>query len=360
MASIELKNIQKAYDHHKIVIDNLNLTIPDGSFTVLIGPSGCGKTTTLRLIAGLETATKGEVYIDGKLMNDVEPGQRDIAMVFQNYALYPTMTVKENIEFGLINTKVPKAERTALINEITEIVGLKEHLKKKPGQLSGGQRQRVALARAMVKKPKVFLMDEPLSNLDAKLRSQMRVELSELHKRLNTTFIYVTHDQVEAMSMATNIILMNDGKVQQEDAPKEIYGNPNNVFTAQFIGSPSMNMYEIESLTSFKPRHANASYIGFRSSAGELDDFGDSDQTTEHDLCFTTRIITRELLGSEIIYNTEAYFGKIYIKTHQQEEIPLDTEIQIRVRDKNLYYFDQNQARVHDVKRETVNQKVSD
>lgn len=348
MASIELKNIKKAYDRNKVVIEDLNLFIPDGSFTVLIGPSGCGKTTTLRLIAGLEEATAGEVYIDGKKMNEVEPGNRDIAMVFQNYALYPTMTVKENIEFGLINNKVEKGEREELIEEITSIVGLSDHLNKKPAQLSGGQRQRVALARAMVKKPKVFLMDEPLSNLDAKLRSQMRVELSELHKRLKTTFVYVTHDQVEAMSVATNIILMNDGDIQQEDSPKEIYGNPNNVFTAQFIGSPSMNMYPISAINNFKPLHKNAKYVGFRASAGELDEFIDTEDQTDYDLCFSTRIITRELLGSEIIYNTESDFGKIYIKTHQQEELPLDSVIEIRVRNKNLFYFDQNQQRVRD------------
>jgi len=220
MGSIELKNITKSYDNKKNVIEDLNLKIPDGSFTVLIGPSGCGKTTTLRLIVGLEEPTSGEVYIDDKSMEKVEPGDRDIAMVFQNYALYPTMNVRENIEFGLINNKVKKEERDKLVTEIAEIVGLEDFLQKKPGELSGGQRQRVALARAMVKKPKVFIMDEPLSNLDAKLRAQMRIELSELHQKMNTTFVYVTHDQTEAMSMATNIILMNDGAIQQHDTPE--------------------------------------------------------------------------------------------------------------------------------------------
>ena len=201
MSEIILKNVCKTYENKNTVIENLNLTIQDGSFTVLVGPSGCGKSTTLRMIAGLEDISSGELLIDGQRMNEVDPGHRDIAMVFQNYALYPTMSVRGNIEFGLINAKVPKAERDRLIEEIAQMVGLSEHLNKKPSQLSGGQRQRVALARAMVKKPKVFLMDEPLSNLDAKLRNKMRSDLIELHHKLKATFVYVTHDQVEALSM---------------------------------------------------------------------------------------------------------------------------------------------------------------
>ena len=194
MANIVLKNICKTYDK-KQVVKNLNLEIGDGEFAVLVGPSGCGKSTTLRMIAGLEAPTEGEIYIDGKLVNDVPAGMRDIAMVFQNYAIYPTMTVRGNIEFGLKNRKVPKAERDQLIHDVCAIVGLTEYLNRKPSTLSGGQRQRVALARAMVKKPSVFLMDEPLSNLDAKLRTQMRSELIELHQRLHTTFVYVTQRQ---------------------------------------------------------------------------------------------------------------------------------------------------------------------
>ena len=244
MSEIILKNVRKDYDNKSTVIENLNLTIASGSFTVLVGPSGCGKSTTLRMIAGLEDISSGELYIDGKKMNDIDPGDRDIAMVFQNYALYPTMTVKGNIEFGLINAKIPKEEREQLIEEIIDIVGLREYLDKKPSQLSGGQRQRVALARAMVKKPKVFLMDEPLSNLDAKLRNQMRSELIELHHKLNATFVYVTHDQVEALSMATDIVLMEKGKIRQHGSPHDIYTYPKNVFTAQFIGTPEMNIIE--------------------------------------------------------------------------------------------------------------------
>ncbi|UUX33183.1 ABC transporter ATP-binding protein [Fundicoccus culcitae] len=342
MASIELKNIEKKFGNN-IIIPDLNLTIQDGSFTVLIGPSGCGKTTTLRLIAGLEEATGGEIFIDGKLMSKVEPGDRDIAMVFQNYALYPTMTVRENIEFGLINNKVPKNKREELISEISEIVDLTAHLDKKPGALSGGQRQRVALARAMVKKPKVFLMDEPLSNLDAKLRSQMRIELSELHKKLKTTFVYVTHDQTEAMSMATDIILMNHGEIQQKDSPKKIYGDPNNIFTAQFIGSPSMNLYRIADIPNFNPRLNNAVYVGFRSSSAVIKS---DEDVKDNDLVFETIINTRELLGSEIIYNTNASFGKVHFKTFQQDELPLDSTVELFIDDSRLYYFDADEQRI--------------
>ena len=214
MGTIKLEHINKTYGKD-VIIPDLNLEIEDGSFTVLVGPSGCGKSTTLRMIAGLETPSSGRIFIDDTDVGVLPPGKRDIAMVFQNYALYPTMTVRQNIEFGLENKKIPKDERRKLVEEISETVGLTPYLDRKPSKLSGGQRQRVALARAMVKKPKVFLMDEPLSNLDAKLRTQMRVELIQMHERLKTTFFYVTHDQVEAMSMGDNIILMDKGVIMQ-------------------------------------------------------------------------------------------------------------------------------------------------
>ena len=233
MGAIQLKNVTKKFGD-QMVIDDLNLSIEDGSFTVLVGPSGCGKSTTLRMITGLDEPTSGDIYIDGKKINDLTPGKRDIAMVFQNYALYPTMTVRENIEFGLENKKVPKEERKKRVQEICEVVGLTQYLDSKPATLSGGQRQRVALARAMVKQPKVFLMDEPLSNLDAKLRGQMRVELIGLHKKLGTTFVYVTHDQVEAMSMADDIVLMKDGYIVQQSSPRELY---NKIATKEMLGS---------------------------------------------------------------------------------------------------------------------------
>lgn len=226
MSSIELRHVSKSYDGKPPVIPDLSLTIPDGSFTVLVGPSGCGKSTTLRMIAGLEDVTSGDLFIDGERVNEVGPSDRDIAMVFQNYALYPTMTVRGNIEFGLINMKVPEDERRRRIDEISRIVGLEGYLDRKPSQLSGGQRQRVALARAMVKKPKVFLMDEPLSNLDAKLRTQMRTELIALHQRLGTTFVYVTHDQTEAMSMATKIASCATALSSRQTSPKRSMVTP--------------------------------------------------------------------------------------------------------------------------------------
>lgn len=254
MASIEIKNVTKSFGSNT-VIENMNLTIEDGKFTVLVGPSGCGKTTLLRMIAGLDQQTSGSIVIGGRDVSDVPPRKRGVAMVFQNYAIYPTMSVRENIEFGLKNNKVPKAERKKLVETISETVGLYEYLDRKPSTLSGGQRQRIALARAMVKKPSVFLMDEPLSNLDAKLRVQMRVELIELHKKLGSTFVYVTHDQVEAMSMADTIILMNKGEIQQEATPEQIYHHPNNMFTAHFIGVPPMNTAQIPNTRAEKDGH---------------------------------------------------------------------------------------------------------
>ena len=237
MATIKFEQVSKNFGDNTI-IQNVDLTIQDGSFTVLVGPSGCGKTTLLRMIAGIGPQSSGRILIDGKDVTEMPPGQRGVAMVFQNYAIYPTMSVSENIEFGLKNNKVPKEERQSIVQEVAKKVGLEQLLHRQPSTLSGGQRQRVALARAMSKNPKVFLMDEPLSNLDAKLRTAMRVELIELHKKLKTTFVYVTHDQVEAMSMADTIILMNEGKIMQEASPEEIYRNPANLFTARFIGSP--------------------------------------------------------------------------------------------------------------------------
>ena len=235
MGSIKLEHINKTYGKD-VIIPDLNLEIEDGSFTVLVGPSGCGKSTTLRMIAGLETPSSGRIFIDDTDIGVLPPGKRDIAMVFQNYALYPTMTVRQNIEFGLENKKIPKEERRKLVEEISETVGLTPYLDRKPSKLSGGQRQRVALARAMVKKPKVFLMDEPLSNLDAKLRTQMRVELIQMHERLKTTFVYVTHDQVEAMTMSDRVFVINRGVVQQVGSPMEIYRRPKNQFIADFVG----------------------------------------------------------------------------------------------------------------------------
>lgn len=248
MADVKLKNIKKVYDKNVVAVQEFSLDIADKEFIVLVGPSGCGKSTTLRMVAGLEEITSGELYIDDKLMNDVAPKDRDIAMVFQNYALYPHMTVFENMAFALKLRKVPKAEIEQKVQEAAEILGIEELLKRKPKQLSGGQRQRVAIGRAIVRNPQVFLMDEPLSNLDAKLRNQMRAELIKLRQRIDTTFIYVTHDQIEAMTLGDRIVIMKDGFIQQIGTPQDVFNEPNNKFVAGFIGTPQMNFFHAELL----------------------------------------------------------------------------------------------------------------
>lgn len=244
MAEILIEHLGKTYDNGAVAVSDFNLHIKDEEFIVFVGPSGCGKSTTLRMIAGLEEITDGKFYIDGKIMNEVPPKERDIAMVFQNYALYPHMTVYENIAFGLKLRKFKKAEIKKKVSEAAAILGLEDYLERKPKALSGGQRQRVALGRAIVRDAKVFLMDEPLSNLDAKLRVQMRTEIAKLHRRLKTTTIYVTHDQTEAMTMATRIVIMKDGLIQQVGSPKEVYDFPANRFVGGFIGAPAMNFFD--------------------------------------------------------------------------------------------------------------------
>lgn len=244
MATLSLKNVTKRYPNGFVAVKDFNLEIADKEFIVFVGPSGCGKSTTLRMIAGLEDISSGELYIDKQLMNDVEPKDRDIAMVFQNYALYPHMTVYENMAFGLKLRKTPKEEIDRLVQEAAQILDLVSLLDRKPKLLSGGQRQRVAMGRAIVRDPKVFLMDEPLSNLDAKLRGQMRIEISKLHQRLGTTIIYVTHDQTEAMTLGTRIVVMKDGVIQQIDTPQKLYDKPVNQFVAGFIGAPQMNFID--------------------------------------------------------------------------------------------------------------------
>jgi multiple sugar transport system ATP-binding protein len=245
MASVVLKNVYKRYEGNVVAVSDFNLSIEDKEFIILVGPSGCGKSTTLRMIAGLEEISDGELLIDGKLMNDVQPKDRDIAMVFQNYALYPHMTVFDNMAFGLKLRKTPKEQIKKRVQEAAKILDIGHLLDRKPKALSGGQRQRVAMGRAIVREPKVFLMDEPLSNLDAKLRVQMRIEISKLHQNLQTTIIYVTHDQTEAMTLGTRICVMKDGVIQQVDTPLMLYDNPTNMFVAGFIGSPQMNFIDV-------------------------------------------------------------------------------------------------------------------
>ncbi|RAW08441.1 sugar ABC transporter ATP-binding protein [Halomonas elongata] len=242
MAEVALVEIEKTFRGKTTVISNLDLEIEDGSFTVLVGPSGCGKSTLLRMIAGLETVTRGAISIGGHDVTTAEPSDRDIAMVFQSYALYPHMTVARNIDFGMRLAKVPAQERQAKVDEAAKLLNLEDLLERKPAELSGGQRQRVAIGRAIVRNPGVFLFDEPLSNLDAALRNRMRVELAELHQRLDATMVYVTHDQIEAMTLADRIVVLNAGKIEQVGAPMELYQRPETLFVAGFIGSPKMNL----------------------------------------------------------------------------------------------------------------------
>lgn len=335
MGEIVCKNVCKSFGKTEVLKD-FNLTIKDGSFTVLVGPSGCGKTTLLRAIAGIGPATGGNIYMDGVDITHMPPGKRNVAMVFQNYAIYPTMSVQENIEFGLKNKKVPKEERKRLIEEVAETVGLAPYLKRKPSELSGGQRQRVALARAMVKKPAVFLMDEPLSNLDAKLRGTMRSELIELHQQLKTTFIYVTHDQTEAMSMADEIVLINGGKIMQNDTPVNIYMEPNNVFTAQFTGTPPMNILSSkkeERKTGVRPEKVILSRTPIQTA-----------------FCEKADILTREMLGAETIYKVRTESGmQIMVKT-ENPEFFAGEKVCVGAEEKNLHYFDKSGDRIRNAR----------
>lgn len=265
MASLSLQHVYKKYEGGVVAVSDFNLEIADKEFIILVGPSGCGKSTTLRMIAGLEDISEGDVYIGDRLINDVLPKDRDIAMVFQNYALYPHMTVFDNMAFGLKLRKVPKDDIKRRVHETAKILEIEHLLERKPKALSGGQRQRVALGRAIVRDPKVFLMDEPLSNLDAKLRVQMRVEITKLHQRLQTTIIYVTHDQTEAMTMGTRIVVMKDGFIQQVDSPTELYEHPLNTFVAGFIGMPPMNFINAEISV-----QANDVYVTFENTTIKL------------------------------------------------------------------------------------------
>ncbi len=345
MASIEFQNVTKKFGDNT-VISSMNLTIEDGSFTVLVGPSGCGKTTLLRMIAGIGPQTSGRVLVGGRDVTDIEPGKRGVAMVFQNYAIYPTMTVRENISFGLKNIHMPKETIDKRVKEACSKVGMMEYLDRKPSTLSGGQRQRIALARAIVKNPEVFLMDEPLSNLDAKLRVQMRVELIELHKKLKTTFVYVTHDQVEAMSMADTIVLMDGGRIQQMASPSVMYKDPDNLFTARFIGSPSMNIRRMDDSTSFGFRPENAS-IG---------------PEKEPNAWFTTTgtITAREMLGSETLYTIRDSAGNAFVAKRPDDDFRAGTNVTVSVPEEHIYLFgsDGNRVRAEDAEYETLMEKV--
>ncbi len=302
MASVSLRKIYKKYPGGVVAVSDFNLEIRDTEFVIMVGPSGCGKSTTLRMIAGLEEITEGELYIGDRLVNDVAPKDRDIAMVFQNYALYPHMTVYENMAFGLKLRKTPKDEIKRRVEEASRILDIEHLLDRKPKALSGGQKQRVALGRAIVREPKVFLLDEPLSNLDAKLRAQMRTELSKLHHRLKTTFVYVTHDQTEAMTMGDRIVVMKDGFIQQVDSPTNLYLKPCNLFVAGFIGSPQMNFINCELV---------------EESGGLYCRFGSEDQKDRRGIKFDIRIPESKLKQADL----KEYIGKEVIMGIRPENV---------------------------------------
>ena len=313
MASLKLENIYKVYPSGVTAVTDFNLDIEDKEFIVFVGPSGCGKSTTLRMIAGLEEISDGEVYIGDRLVNDVPPKDRDIAMVFQNYALYPHMTVFENMAFALKLRKIPKEEIKQRVTEAARILDIEHLLDRKPAALSGGQRQRVALGRAIVRNPKVFLLDEPLSNLDAKLRATMRTELTKIHKRVGTTFVYVTHDQVEAMTMATRIVVMKDGIIQQVDTPQNLYDLPCNLFVAGFIGTPQMNF-----LTGKLVQHGNDLYATLGTTEVKLP----AEKSNNPDL--------KEYIGQEVIFGIrpEAIHDEpMYLQTMADTTMEVDVDV---------------------------------
>lgn len=326
MSNVTLKGVRKIYDK-KVVIDNIDLEIKDKEFIVLVGASGCGKSTILRMIAGLEDITDGEILIGDKKVNNIHPKDRDIAFVFQSYALYPHMTVRENIAFGLKMRKVPKDEIEKKVLEAAKILNLTEYLDRKPKQLSGGQRQRVALGRAIVRNPKVFLMDEPLSNLDAKLRVQMRAEIKKLHEKLQTTFIYVTHDQTEALTMGDRIVVLDKGVIQQVDSPEEIYNNPQNMFVAGFVGSPQMNFIAGENLSQeFSGKIAGIRPEKMREEQGEFK--------------LQVNVEMTELLGSEQI----AYFniGESKCSAKLPADFKQEKTLDLTINRQDIFLFDKD------------------
>lgn len=344
MAEVKLIGVSKVYGNSRKkkknestqkAVDNISFVIPDGSFTVIVGPSGCGKSTTLRMIAGLEDVSEGEIWIGDRIVNDVKPGERNVSMVFQNYALYPTMTVYQNISFGLENQRMNRLEIDKRVKNVAKLVDLEQYLDRKPSQLSGGQRQRVALARAIVKRPDIYIFDEPLSNLDAKLRSEMRTELIKMHEELKTTFIYVTHDQIEAMSMADQIILLNHGKVMQIGSPMELYDNPQNTFVASFMGTPAMNVLKANTVMKFG--HVlleRKEYFGYRPEKAILRDTPSDDM-----FCMKSKVITKEMLGSEVLYKVENMFGEQNIKV-TAEHAHFQGDVFVHIRQEDLYFFD--------------------
>lgn len=361
MASLSLQHIGKKYPNGFEAVKDFNLDIEDKEFIIFVGPSGCGKSTTLRMVAGLEEISSGDLLIDGKRVNDVEPKDRDIAMVFQNYALYPHMTVFDNMAFGLKLRKVPKAEIKKKVEEAAKILDLDKLLDRKPKALSGGQRQRVAMGRAIVREPKVFLMDEPLSNLDAKLRVQMRAEIASLHQRLGATIIYVTHDQTEAMTLGTRIVVLKDGIIQQVDSPQKLYNEPDNLFVAGFIGSPQMNFLDAvcavegdkvslkfgNSAILLPPAKGkkliDGKYNGKTVVLGiRPEDVDDSQLAldTHKDSTFNTKVTGYELLGSEVLLYYTVNGSSMTAKVDSRTTARIGDSIKLAMDIDKIHVFD--------------------
>ena len=371
MSEIALRNVCKQFDSEHYGVKDFNLDIHDKEFVIFVGPSGCGKSTTLRLIAGLEEITDGELWIDGKLCNYLEEKERDMSMVFQNYALYPNMTVYGNIAYSLKIRKVPKKEIDQKVRQVAKILEIDSLLDRKPVALSGGQKQRVAIGAAIIRQPKAFLMDEPLSNLDAKLRAQMRVELQKLHKELDTTIIYVTHDQTEAMTLGTKIVVMRDGLIQQVDTPQSIYDNPINKFVAGFVGSPSMNFIACDVyaerektalifaitgpvkkvyLTGQNAEIIREKYNGKRVILGiRPEDIYEYEEAKaggfeQNSVGVEETVVTREMLGAEVVLNFD--------EQHKTHAVRLQPSNQTKVGEKVKLYFDMDRAHVFDIETE--------
>lgn len=355
MATIKFVNINKIYDNKVQAVFDFNLEVQDKEFIVFVGPSGCGKSTTLRMLAGLEDITSGELYIDDVLVNDVSPKDRSIAMVFQSYALYPHMTVYNNMAFALKLRKIPKEEIDKRIHEAASILGLEPYLQRKPKAMSGGQRQRVALGRAIVRRPKVFLMDEPLSNLDAQLRVQMRAEIARIHENVGATSVYVTHDQTEAMTMASRIVVMKNGKIQQIGTPKEVYNQPANMFVGGFIGSPSMNFFNGEfsegkfwfgskdSGTSIKLNSEHCMHLKEREDTKIVLGVRPEDIIVENDEktnCVQIKCDVVELLGYELILYGNLGEERVVFRTSAKKEIHPHDTVTISFNEENLHFFD--------------------
>ncbi len=345
MANLSLHQLTKSYGTTE-VLHGISLDVADGEFVVLVGPSGCGKSTTLRMIAGLEETTSGIIEIGGREVNNLEPKERDIAMVFQNYAIYPHMSVKKNIAFGLRSSKLPKADKEKRIQEVAGILDMVPLLDRKPSQLSGGQRQRVAIGRAMVRDPAVFLFDEPLSNLDAQLRTQMRLEIKKLHQRVGNTIIFVTHDQVEAMTMADRIVIMKDGYIQQVGTPEEVFHKPANTFVARFIGAPSMNLLEgrVSGGAVSLGAGPEVRVPALRKSGGDvlLGVRPDDLHPGSGNPIVTGTVSLREPLGSETLIYVDTALGEITAKADGRTPPEVGATVELGAEPQNLHVFDKS------------------